>query len=239
MGKLSTVQECIFDVNIKLTSVVESLLSIIAKVDEFEEIVKLPLAQIPEHVRRNDPNLKHQAMYEIRSKTNTQYKILLGENTIGMTLNKSGDYTSWTHSFYPEVQKIFATIIESGKIQSIDRMGLRYIDFIEDDNIFQEGKISVHINHNDAHDKKMFLRVEGEDNGVSYVKNVSNNTQYTTFEKLGSVIDIVTAIDGKDLMVNDDFDMSVFFEEINSLHTVHTNKFKEVIRDEYIKQYEI
>lgn len=239
MGKLSTVQECIFDVNIELTSVVESLLSVIAKVDGFEEIVKLPLTQIPEHVRRSDPNLKYQAMYEIRSKTHTQYKILLGENTIGMTLNTQGGYTSWTDSFFPEVKKIFSTILQSGKIKRIDRMGLRYVDFIENDNIFSDGKISVHINHTDAHSKKMALRVEGSEEGITYMKNVSNNTAYRSFKDLGSIIDIVTAIEEKNLTINHEFKIATFFEEINSLHTVHTNKFKEVIRDEYIEQYEI
>lgn len=239
MEKLSTVQECVFDVNVVLNGVVENLLGIIGNVDGFEEITKLPLTQIPEHVRKNDPNLKYQAMYEIRSKTQTQYKILLGENTIGMTLNAQGAYTSWTSSFYPTIQKIFSTIIMSGRINKIDRMGLRYIDFIENYNIFDGGKISVQINENDACDKKMFLRVEGEDSGVVYVKNVSNNTPFINFKNTGSVIDIVTAMENKNLAVDEHFDMQAFFSETDNLHTVHTNKFKEVINDDYIKQYGI
>jgi len=239
MGKLSTVQECVFDVNVELNGVVENLLGIIADVDGFEEITKLPLTQVPEHVRKNDPNLKYQAMYEIRSNIQTQYKILFGENTIGMTLNTQGQYTSWTESFFPEVKRIFSTILKSKRIKKIDRMGLRYIDFIENDNIFTDGKISVNINNNDACDKKMFLRVEGNDKGVAYVKSVSNNTPYINFKNTGSVIDIVTAIENKNLIVDDNLKIEVFFNEINTLHEVHTNKFKEVINDEYIKQYQI
>lgn len=239
MGKLSTVQECVFDVNVELHGVVENLLGLFASVDGFEHINKLPLSQIPEDLRKNDPSLKYQAMYEIRSNEQTQYKILLGEHTIGITLNAQGTYTSWTDSFYPEIKKIFSKIFKSGRIKKIDRMGLRYIDFIENDNIFDDGKISVNINNNNACDKKMFLRVEDIDNGVAYVKSVSNNTSYINFKDTGSIIDIVTAIENKNLVIQEDFNIETLFSEIDSLHTTHTNKFKEVINDKYIKQYQI
>ena len=35
------------------------------------------------------------------------------------------------------------------------------------------------------------------------------------------------------------FDMEIFFNEIDSLHAVHTSKFKEVVRNEDIEQYRI
>ncbi len=239
MSKLSTVEECVFDMNFESTSMAENFLSIIAKMDDFEDIIKLPLHQIPEAMRKSDPNLKFQPMYEIRSKTNIDYKIMLGDNLIGLSLISADRYTSWKGSFFPKVQELFSMIIDSEKINKINRIGLRYVDFLEGENVFQTGKIAVDINGNNANDKKMFLRIEDSISGISYIKTITNNTQYKAYATPGSIIDIVTFIDGQELVVDHSFEKSNFFEEINSLHTVHTDKFKEIVSADRIKAYGI
>jgi len=239
MSKLSTVEECVFDMNFESTAVAENFLSIVAKMDDFEDIIKLPLHQIPEAIRKNDPNLKSQPMYEIRSKTNLDYKIMLGDNLIGLSLVSADRYTSWKDSFFPKIQELFSIVLDSGKINKINRIGLRYVDFLEGDNVFQSGKIAVDINGNNTNDKKMFLRIEDNISGVSYTKAVTNNVQYKAYPNRGSIIDIVTFIEGKDSIVNDDFEINTLFGEIDSLHAVHTDKFKEVVSDERIEAYGI
>lgn len=239
MSKLSTVEECVFDMNFESTAMAENFLSIIAKMDDFEDIIKLPLHQLPEAMRKNDPNLKFQPMYEIRSKTNIDYKIMLGDNLIGLSLISADRYTSWKNSFFLKVQELFSMIIESGKINKINRIGLRYVDFFEGENVFQTGKIGVNINGNKKNDKKMFLRIEDNIDGISYIKTITNNTQYKTYATPGSIIDIVTFVDKKELVLDSTFDMSTFFNEINNLHTVHTNKFKEIVSEDRIRAYGI
>lgn len=239
MSRLSTVEECVFDMNFESTAVAENFLSIIAEMDNFEEIIKLPLHQIPEAIRKNDPNLKSQPMYEIRSKANLNYKIMLGDNLIGLSLVSGDRYTSWKDSFFLKIQELFSIIIKSGKVNRINRIGLRYVDFIKNENIFKDGKITVDINGNSTNDKKMFLRIEDNIDGVSYIKTITNNTQYKAYPSPGSIIDIVTFIDEKNLVVDSAFEINTLFTEIDSLHTVHTDKFKEIVSEERIKAYGI
>ncbi len=230
----NTIVDCVFDILFESNSVAESFLSTIAHVDEFECITKLPLYQVSEAIRKNDPNLKTQPLYEITSKRNTNYKITLGDNVIGIAINSN--YTSWTNSLFPQIKKLFQEILNSGKINNITRMGLRYVDFLEDENIFKTGKIKVKIDNNESNDKKMFLRIEDFVETIQYNKVITNKTQYGTTGRTGSIIDIITFID-RDIPAIENIES--IFSKINDLHDINKEKFKEVISDEYIAKYGI
>jgi len=87
--------------------------------------------------------------------------------------------------------------------------------------------------------KKMFLRVEDVIGNISYNKVIANNTGYLNNADIGSIIDIVTFIDNKNLLIDDTFKIDDFFIEIDSLHTVNKDKFKEVISDELVTKYKL
>lgn len=229
----NTIVECVFDITFKSDDVAESFIPVISKVDQFDKIVKLPLYQVPENIRKNDPNLKFQPLYEIRSNINTSYKIMLGDSMIGIALN--GKYTSWTNSLFPQIKKLFSEILNSGKVFKIERMGLRYVDFLENENIFETGKIGVTINNQPSNTKKMFLRIEDKIDEVDYNKVIVNNVQYQNFASSGSIIDIVTSKNINDV-INEEGE---FFTSIDKLHDINKDKFKEVISDEYITKYGI
>jgi len=133
---INTIVDCVFDIFFESRVGAESFLSTLSTVDGFEEIIKLPLHQIPDAVRKNDPNLRNQPLYEIRSKSNKNYRIMLGDNTIGIAVN---NYTRWTEDFFPQIKKIFSVILTNGKIHKINRLGLRYVDFLKAENIFETG----------------------------------------------------------------------------------------------------
>lgn len=234
---LNTIVDCVFDVYFESNNVnAESFLTIFGNIDNFDEIIKLPIHQIPDAIRKNDPNLKLQPVYEIRSKTETAYRILVGDATLGIAVN---NYTRWNSSFFPQIKKIFSSVIKSGKIKKINRIGLRYIDFLKDENIFETGKIKVDINHESIKNKKMFLRVEDIIDGVSYNKSITNNTKFQQNPDIGSIIDIITFVDNKNLVINDSFQSNAFFEEIDKLHIINKDKFKEVISDELARKYNL
>ncbi len=234
-NNMNTIVDCVFDIFFESDYVAENFLNILATIDNYEEIVKLPLHQIPDTIRKNDPNLKFQPLYEIRSKTNKDYKIMLGDNTIGIAINDN--YSSWTKSFFPNIENIFSLILDSQRINKINRIGLRYIDFLEGENIFKKGKIQINIDKKEAVDKKMFLRIEDNVEHIAYTKVIANNTQYSNSVKFGSIIDIVTFIDDKHYILNDEFNKEEFFKDIDTLHNINKEKFKEVINDERIREY--
>ncbi|MBL0687557.1 MAG: TIGR04255 family protein [Sulfurospirillum sp.] len=225
----NTVVECIFNIHFESSSVAENYIAIIGQVDEFEQITKLPLCQIPDSIRKNDPNLKMEPLYEITSSKNSNYKVMLGDNVIGIVMNSP--YTSWTDSFFPQLKKLFIQIFESKKITRITRMGLRYIDFIENKNIFETGKIKININDISTNNKKIFLRVEGSSGKIQYNKIVANNEKYQNSNNKGSIIDIVTSVE--DYTIKNDEHKDIF-KQIDRLNTANRDEFKEVVSDEEI-----
>ena len=234
MNSKNTIVECVFDINFESNSVTETFLTVIAGVDGFEELLKLPIHQIPEQIRKSDPNLKNQPLYEIHSNSVKGYKILLGDNVIGIAIDK--EYTSWTNSFFPQIKKLFDVILNSGKIKQINRMGLRYVDFFESDNIFSSGKIKIDIDKKEISNKRMFLRIEDIVNNIAYHKIITNETEYNSTGSVGSIVDIVTFLDNENFTINQMFDKESFFQKIDSLHTVNKEKFKEVISNELIEK---
>ncbi len=65
MQKSNSIVESVFDIFFETTAITENFLGLIEQVDEFEVITKLPILQIPEAIRKNDPNFKFQPLYEI------------------------------------------------------------------------------------------------------------------------------------------------------------------------------
>jgi len=232
---INTIVDCVFDIHFESDVITESFLNTISKVDSFEEIIKLPLHQIPDNIRKNDPNLKSEPLYEIRSKINQEYKILVGDNIIGIAV--LNQYSSWTNSFFPKIKEVFEIILASGKINTISRLGLRYVDFLEDENIFRTGKINIDINSSAVNDKKMFLRIEDSIGDISYNKVITNNVRYEDTFEIGSIIDIVTFVENKLFLIDDTFSKADFFDTIDKLHQINKMKFKEVINDERIAEY--
>ena len=232
MQNSNSIVETVFDIFFETTSITESFLGDISKINDFGNITKLPIFQIPEAIRRNDPNLKFHPLYEIRSETNPNYKILLGDGMLGIAI--IGNYQGWSDSFLPQIQQLFGDFLKSEKIININRMGLRYVNFLENENIFETGKISVNLDKTCK--KKMFLRVEDCIEDICYSKTITNDAQYENKKtSLGSIIDIVTFIeqDKKEL------GKETIFDDINRLHDISKNKFKEVISDEYIQRHNL
>ena len=159
--------DAVFDIWFESKMLSEVLLGIIVEnIEPYKEIKPLPLLQLPENIRLMDPNLKHQALYEILPTDKRPYKIVLGHNSLGIALN--GEYEGWNESFFPEIQKLYGKIFEKGLIEKITRCGLRYVDFFQNENIYETGKVSVVINKSKiAHPtEKILLRIE---------KNIDDN----------------------------------------------------------------
>ena len=229
MKTSSSIVESVFDIFFETTAITENFLGLVEQVDGFEEIIKLPILQIPEVIRKNDPNFKFQPLYEIHSKTNADYRVMLGDGMIGVAINR--EYKGWDKSFYPQIKRLFTTFLDSDKVIEINRIGLRYVNFFPNENIFNTGKLDVKIANNEACNKKIFLKIEDCIEDICYSKTVINHTEYVKSSISGSIIDIVTFIESNR--------KEIIFEDINRLHGISKEKFKEVISDKYIKQHNL
>jgi uncharacterized protein (TIGR04255 family) len=229
--------DAVFDIWFESKMPSEALLGIIVEnIESYEEIRSLPLLQLPKDIRLMDPNLKHQALYEILPIDDKPYKIVLGHNSLGIALN--GKYQGWDKSFFPEIQKLYGKIFEKGLIEKITRCGLRYVDFFQDENIYETGKVSVTINENNVADQtqKILLRIEKEiDDNIAMAVVIDNKAivkkSPENIEHNGSIIDIASFVKNGEFLNKENF-----FETINKLHTVNKDHFKEVANDKLIEQ---
>ncbi len=186
MQNNNSIVESIFDVFFETTAITENFLGTIEQVDGFEKIIKLPILQIPEAIRKNDPNFKFQPLYEIHSSTNSNYKIMLGDGVIGIAITKG--YQGWNESFYPQIKKLFETFLANNKVTKINRIGLRYVNFLPNENIFETGKLDVKIAYIEACNKKIFLKIEDCLDEICYSKTVTNNAQYINNSTLSLIL---------------------------------------------------
>jgi uncharacterized protein (TIGR04255 family) len=231
MSNNNSIVEAIVDIFFETNTLTEVFLSTILNLNGFDKITKLPISQIPEAIRKNNPNLQFEPLYEISSNAK-DYKIVLGDVTIGIAIN--GKYKGWDDSFFPQIQEVFQKIFDTQQIIKINRIGMRYINFFPNENIFETGKVKVAINNNEATDKTMFLKINDCIDGICYSKTITNDNNYLNRENKGSIIDIVTFLENVFISIDNSI-----FDTINQLHTLSKDKFKEVISDEYITKFNL
>lgn len=223
MSNNNNIVECVFDIYFESDSVAENFLGQIERVDDFKNIIQLPLCNIPTDIRRNDPNFKNQSLYEISSDTNSKCKITLGDNVVGIIAEDNN--SSWSKSFFPQIEKIFFNILGSEKISKITRMGLRYISFLEKQDIFS-GDIKVSVHNKEEKNKSIFLKINDKESEVSYDMIITNKTHYKNHNEEGSIIDITTSLNNIDSI-----ELPYFLDKVKDLQKINKKQFRKITNE--------
>jgi uncharacterized protein (TIGR04255 family) len=107
--------------------------------ERYPEQVELPLAQVPEAIRRENPALQHQALLQFASK---DFLIQMGPRMVSLN-TKSGTYAGWT-AIRTELEWLLEKLNQSGLVRETERLGVRYIDFLAGD-IFTGLKLGLQV----------------------------------------------------------------------------------------------
>lgn len=198
----------------------------------YKNVTETPFRNIPKEVRDSNPDFKHQAMYEVKSDKKA-FTVHIGDNTFGIS---TGKYISWGDfsSNAKEVFNVLFTKYESGL--KISRIGLRYLDMIENHNIFDDGHIKLEIS---GKDRKTTNNINLRFEDIVDDCNVTESVIYPfkapdSKEIVGTFIDIITA---KQELTLEGPDINGKFASISDeLHTINKNKFKEILSDELRRQ---
>jgi len=212
------ISEAVFEVRFSSEYPIDAVFGILyGGIKDFftEKPISLPILQLPESVREQDPNLKYQPYHKL-SKDN----IILNIGPRVLTFINSSPYVgweNWSDFFYAVLEKIKETKV----LNKIERIGLRYINFF-DENIFDKVKFEVKIIDKTLSHESTNLRTEIIDgkfvkvlqigNVVNFIKNNSTLT--------GSIIDI-------DCLYNIEDNLDFFAN------------YREVIEDAHIKEKEL
>ena len=75
--------------------------------DSYQNNEQLPILQIPELVRNNDPNLKFQPYYKLKR---DNYVIQIGPHVLSLSVTDNS-YTTW-EDYFSEIQNVFGRVGE-------------------------------------------------------------------------------------------------------------------------------
>ena len=216
-------------VEIRFSSLVhpDTILGVVhsALKDKYPHIEGLPILQIPEMLRLNNPDLAHQPSYRLKGEN---FLAQVGPKVFSISIVDS--YPGWP-VFLTEILDTFQRIKGLELVEQIERVGLRYIDFF-DNNIYQHIKLNLAIYEEDAVTDETFVRTKLRRGQFHSLLQIGNQTRLTTGDgqtKVGSIIDV-------DTFKLDDFEF--FFNNMEELlqaaHNIQKELFFNLLTDEFL-----
>ncbi len=157
------------------------------------EPIPLPILQLPEAIRSQDPNLKYKAHHQF-SKGSHIFNV--GPDVLTFsTLHPYSGWKDWSSFFY----KLLKKILETNVVGQVERIGLRYVNRF-DYNIFAKIQCEVKIINKKLTCESTNLRTEIIDEGFVKLLQIGNSITMIKDKKQieCSVIDIDVLYDIKD-----------------------------------------
>ena len=180
--------DCIIEVRFDTNIVSSAVFGVIynqIRADYPGTVVNLPIAQLPEAIRMNDPNLKYKPLYRIEGEKTI---IQIGSDVIN--LSSKMPYIGWTE-FSRIAINVLNNAFASGAVGRITRLGHRYINFIDHD-VTTELALSFNLDKvNPANLKSFNIRTTISNGDFINSLTFANDGQYQG--RPGSLIDIDTS----------------------------------------------
>lgn len=191
-------------------------------------VEKLPILNLPEDIRKSDPNLRDKPWYKINS---GGYFILVG--LFGVALGLNPPYEGWA-SF-----KMFANqvlnVLKGNVIKGISAITLKYLDFFSDTNIFENINCKICLCGNQITTIPTIFRTEIPEDKFIKILQITNGAhlrnQAMSIDNDGSLIEISLFTRNVSL---DNFD-----QIIEDAHSFQKKSFFELLSDDYLATFEI
>jgi len=153
--------------------------------DKFGQPKSLPILQLPAAIREKDPNLRYQACYRFEKPGNV---LLVGPRNIALSTTT---YTDWAAAT-PLLLELLTKFHQMKLFQSVERIGLRYVNFFENLNIFEHITLSVKIGNESIAERSIVLRTETDVQGFKVITNLSNTAESLVSgqKRNGSLVDL-------------------------------------------------
>ena len=190
---------------------------------------RLPISQIPEQIRNNDPNLKYQSHYRLRK---DYFGISVGPRSV--VISNSNKYQGWI-SFSEIVYQVVDSISIPSLMKNVERVGLRYINVFRTD-LLSKINVNLDVNGKAITDEVTNIRTEIRDIGMLTVLQIgnmvgikSNGANFT-----GSVIDIDCITN-----MNEPIDSfkTKYKDIIERSHDAEKKQFFGLLNDEFLKLF--
>lgn len=159
--------------------------------EDFPNLEKLPILQLPDVIRTQDPNLIFSPHYKL---TQDPFIIQIGPKVFSIAV--VGEYPGWD-VFYPKIEECIERVTKLKIYNALTRIGLRYINIFDKTNIFDHSTLSLSVGSNPLGDSKTNLTTEIDDGDCTHTLRISNDIKANLKGDKpveGSVLDIDTSI---------------------------------------------
>lgn len=186
---------------------------------------KLPILELPDHIRANDPSLMYSPYYRLQ-KDNLLCHI--GPDVFGTIAEES--YPGW-EVFSKEILSNIDYLRKSDVVERIERVGIRYINFFSS-NVLDDIELVISITDEvlSSVDTTIVTSIE-KSNYISRVEISGNRTRNVEGRSdVGTLIDIDTVYNG---------DVTNFFEDAEEIikegHLVEKEIFFNLLKNDFIE----
>jgi len=193
--------------------------------NDYPNIKKMPILNLPEQLRSVDPSLIYQPWYRL---WNGGFVLATGPREL--MLGRAGEYPGWT-VFSGKLNHAVNTLEKLGIVDRIERVGIRYINFFDFD-IFDRIKLTLAIDNKSITGNETLVRVNIPGEHFMSRLHVTNRASVNIegVSKTGSVIDIDTHLD---VGLDDFFQNSA--SVIKEGHNEEKKVFFELLKDDFLE----
>ena len=195
--------------------------------DEYGEQTTLPIMQLPEELRLKAPNLLSKPWYQL---SGNGLMVQIGPDVVAVNCDCSESYMGWS-SFWLLIQQILESVKGIDVVKAITRIGIRYISFFEEMNIFDNLKLTIQRNGEPFVSGATTFVTLIEDAGFAQRLALKNDAQLgsQSVSRTGSTVDIdtfriekLTSFDGIEEVIQDG-------------HRLEKRLFFSLLRDEFLQ----
>ena len=190
---------------------------------KYKTVERLPILQLPDDVRSQDPNLRFQPLYRMYHES---FIFQLGPMVLSVAVR---NYPGWA-LFEREIIDIYNHCKKADIFDSILRVGMRYVNFF-DPNVFEQTKLTLMFDRVDLSKQLTTLLTKIPYGEYESTLKVSNMASVKTDKGLqtGSVIDIDTYTDKRDQITNSE--LSVLLEH---QHEITSKLFFSLLTESFL-----
>lgn len=192
----------------------------------YKDAKELPVVQIPEKVRNSHPHFMYQPCNSLSKEI---FSLQVGPRVLIFGVE---NYPGWD-VFSSEVLAGIFTLKEKQLFKEFTRVGIRYIDFFQDTNVFSISQLKIGLKNCDVGEEQSFVRVRTVEDGFDCLLQGGNDLRVKAgqTEKTGSIIDLDVSLSGDELK-EADFN---FENRLNEAHAVCKRVFFGLLEPSFLE----
>jgi uncharacterized protein (TIGR04255 family) len=197
--------------------------------NDYGKFQKLPVSDVPEVIRNQDLNLKYAPYFQAGD---SNFVLRIGPRVIA--LSNIEEYVGW-EKFFLKLKDILEKLRSTGAVNKFLRLGIRYIDFFEKMDVFENVNLAISEIEIDnkplAAKQKIFRAVVKNDKFLTNIQLI-NNTSISIKKntKNGSLIDSDTFFES-----SAGFGFAGIYDLINECHVKEHEIFFSLLKKVFLE----